>query len=83
MGYSYRNGGDIKDFWPDDTEDCIYLQADASMNYIMETIVDKWGQLSLDEIRIEAEYIHTSCLTYDQYDPSDYTNFLVIRRIAT
>ena len=49
MGYTYRNNGNIKDYWP-----------------------DKMG--------IASEYIHTSCLTYDKYDPFDWNCFIHITR---
>lgn len=32
-------------------------------------------------INISTEYIHTSCLGYDEYDPSDYSNYLCISRV--
>lgn len=41
----------------------------------------KWPGIRLDQITIEAEYIRTKCLGYDQYDPSDYNTFIVIRRV--
>ena len=33
---------------------------------------------NLDDFVISAEHIHTECLYYDRYDPSDYENFIVI-----
>lgn len=36
----------------------------------------------LDQFSIGAEHIHTDCIGYDQYDPSDWTNFIVIKRRA-
>ncbi len=81
MGYSYRNNGQITDFWPDDTEDCFYLTGDWGLDAMVEFCKEKWGDaIDLTKIRITSEHIHTSCLTYDSYDSSDYTNFIVIER---
>lgn len=82
MGYSYRNNGAIKDFWPDDTEDTIYVSETFSLNEILDIINEKWPDIHLDFVDISSENIHTSCLTYDRHDPSDYTNFTVITRAA-
>lgn len=80
MGYTWHR--DIKDFWPDDTENEFYLTGDSNLEHIIELAKEKFGaDISLDDISIRSEYIHTSCLTYDQYDPSDYTNFIVVERI--
>ena len=79
MGYSYRNNGQIKDFWPDDDENTMYrLSGNDSLQEIIELAQEKWPGISLQDITISAEKIHTSCLTYDLYDPSDYTDFVII-----
>lgn len=79
MGYSYRNGGQIKDWWPDDTATELWLSGESTIGEIMDRAKAKWGEsIHIDSINIEPRYEHTSCLTYDQYDPGDYTNFLLI-----
>lgn len=84
MGYSYRNGGRIVDFWPDETDDQFYIVEHASLADILERAKEKWGEdISLEEINVESLYIHTSCLTYDAYDSSDYTKFLGVYRANT
>jgi hypothetical protein len=84
MGYGTRNNGQIKTFWPDDTENDLYIASDfisTSFQEILDRAKEKWGEeLTLEEIMIEPEYIHTDCLTYDLHDPGDYTNFLHITR---
>ena len=84
MGYSYRNGGQIKDFWPDNTPGILYIEssyAEIGFADIIHQIVTHFGDgIPLTDFTISAEYIHTSCLTYDLYDSSDWTNFLVIRK---
>lgn len=79
MGYSYR--GNIKDYWPDDTEDTIYLWGERSFSEISSTISEKFGDVSPNDIYISAEHIHTSCLTHDRYDPYDYTTFTIIKKM--
>ena len=79
MGYSYRNNGQIKDFWPDDDANTMYrLSGNDSLQEIIELAQEKWPGSSLEDITVSAEKIHTSCLTYDLYDPSDYTDFVII-----
>lgn len=84
MGYSTRNNGLIKDFWPDDTDDSFYMAEGASMSHIMEMAMDKWGlDITIDDLIIMPEHIHTHCLTYDLYDPGDYDDFLCISKKST
>lgn len=82
MGYT-RNGS-ITNFEPDNDENTLYLL--SSCNYSLAQIIgfakEKWGQdLNFDDIVIEAENIHTRCLTYDVYDAGDYDNYIVIRKV--
>lgn len=80
MGHGTRDGR-IKTFWPDDDDKTIYKARDIGLSEILELAKEKWGEdIDLDQITIRSEYIHTDCLTYDQYDPSDYTCFVVIER---
>lgn len=80
MGYSYRNNGYITDYWPDDTDTILHINADEGHDLasIMSIIKNKWPHANLEDISITSEYIHTECLTYDLYDPSDYTNFIIL-----
>lgn len=71
----------IKTCWPEDTENDIYISAnysDVPLSEIIENVKEKWPNATFDDISIAAEYIHTSRITYDLYDASDYTNFLHI-----
>ncbi len=80
MGHSTRPNG-IRDFSPDDTETCFYIASNSwtSLADILRKAKEKWGDdLDFSDIQISSEYIHTSCLSYNQYDPSDYTCFTVI-----
>jgi hypothetical protein len=81
MGYGSRNNGQIKTYWPDDGEDRFYIAYDASLLEILNRASEKWGEINLDKIRIEAEHIQTDCLSYDRYDSGDYTNFLIIYKV--
>jgi hypothetical protein len=86
MGYGYRTGfpgGDIKTFWPDDTDTEMYLDASNSwsLSDIHAHIEEKWPGASMENIQLSSEKIHTDCLGYDLYDAGDYTMFIVIRRV--
>lgn len=80
MGYSYRNSGYIKDFWPDDAENIMYICSDISPSIqdLIDLAKEKWPDADFGQIEIGAEHIHTNCLTYDLHDPSDYTNFITL-----
>lgn len=82
MGYSTRPGTQIEDFWPDDTDTEMYIDAEfvTTLAELQEKIAEKWPDASAANITISSEYIHTHCLYYNRYDPGDYTNFIVIRR---
>ena len=84
MGYDVRTGG-IKTFHPDDTDDCFYIRERASLSEIYDKAKEKWGDdISLDDIKVEAEYIQMECIGYDvyaAYDPVDYTNYLRVIKI--
>lgn len=81
MGY-YKNHSGLKSFEPDNTYTKFYLNASChsfELQDIIDKCKEKWGQdISLSNIHISAEYIHTDCIGFDEYDPSDYTNYLVI-----
>ena len=82
MGYTTQ--GSIKSYWPDNTETTLYLASDSStsLSDMLERIRDHFGEdVDLSQLRISSEYIHTDCLTYDRYDPGDYTNFIIIEKI--
>lgn len=81
MGYGTRNNGQIQTFWPEDTEKDIYIACTGygiTLETLLNTIKDKWPNAKPEEITIEAENIHTDCLTYDLHDSGDYTEFLHI-----
>ena len=84
MGYGTRNNGQIKTFWPDDTDTELYLDATQvwSLSDIHARIEEKWPGASAENLVISGRSIHTDCLTYDCYDPMDYTDFIIIRRVA-
>lgn len=87
MGYGTRPnrlGGDIRTFWPDDTDTEMYLDASQiwTLSEIQARIEEKWPGASNENIIMTAEKIHTDCLGYDLYDASDWTDFIIIRRVA-
>lgn len=79
MGYSYRNNGNITDYWPDDSEEAFYIAHGTTLAVILIACKEKWGDnTNLEDISITPENIHTNCLTYDLHDSGDYTQFLRI-----
>lgn len=86
MGYETRPGvlgHTIRTFTPDDTDTELYFDSTyrVTLSEIIEKAREKWGaDISLDQLNISAKHIHTDCLGYDRYDPSDYTDYIVITR---
>lgn len=69
-----------KQFWPKDDDDTIYIESSINFVDLQKLIQDKWGAVDFAQIEITSDYIHTDCLTYDLYDSSDWTKFLIISR---
>lgn len=80
MGITKRTATSIYDFWPDDTETVIWLpDCSISICEIIDLCKVTWGDdISLTDIKISSEYIHTECIYYNRYDPGDYTMFIRI-----
>lgn len=79
MGYTYSNNGSIQNYWPDNTESKFYLAYNPTLSDLIEHAKTYFGdRYNPDKIDISSEYIHTSALTYDVYDSTDYTNFIII-----
>ena len=76
MGYTTNNG--IENFWPDDTDSVKYISFSTAFDELYNKIDEWWPDVNIRDIIISVEYIHTKCLTYDLYDSSDYTCFIVI-----
>ena len=82
MGYTYRNNGQITDFTPDNDANTLYVRSSdcVSMSDLYIMAQDHFGEDAMDDLQIRSEKIHVYCLTYDQYDPSDYADFIVIAK---
>lgn len=83
MGYGTRSGT-IKTFWPDETENKIYIDSacEFNLNLVLECVAQKWGSnVDYEKIRISSERIQTNRIGWF-WDSSDLTTFLVIERIA-
>jgi hypothetical protein len=86
MGYGTRPGRfgyTIQTFWPDDTDNEIYISSDdgKSLQEIIEIAMCKWPDIDFSELSISSQKIHTNHLGYDFYDSSDYTEFIILRKI--
>lgn len=83
MGYGTRNNGQIKTYWPDDDENTLFIPRSETLSVLLDRIKSHFGEdVDFDSLDIEAQKIHTNCLTYDLYDPSDHTDFLVITKFG-
>lgn len=86
MGIYFRQGTNIQDFTPDDTETGMYLSCEwntYSFSDILEKAKEKWGpETKFEDLRIAPQYIHCYCLGYDRYDSGDYVNYLFIEKIS-
>ena len=69
----------IKNFWPQNTNETIYIERNLTLSEIIDVCKEHFGdKFDEEKIKISSEYIHTNCITYDLYDSSDYTNFIVV-----
>lgn len=69
--------------YPVDDEKNIYIESgfDKSLSDIINIIHEKWGtDVNIDDVIIDAEYRHVTCIGYDLYDPSDYCTYVHIWR---
>ncbi len=76
-----------KDNYPNNDEDTLYINTACcaiSITDLLEVAQAHFGEdITVDELSIEADYIHTRCITYDRYDSSDYDNYIIIRKEQT
>lgn len=87
MGYSKR--GEITDFEPDNTPTKLYIQAGEwnTLAEIVERVESHFKEIceqkgvSLDDLLMYGEHIHTRCIYYDRYDPGDYDDYVVFELI--
>jgi hypothetical protein len=61
----------------------MYLDATQTwpLSDILARIEEKWPGSSSDRIKISSMEMNTDCLGYDSYDPSDWTEFLIIEKV--
>jgi hypothetical protein len=80
IGYSTRNNGQIRDYWPDNTDTELFVESATapSLEDLIALAKEKWPNSSLDNVVVSGQEIHTRCLTYDMYDSSDYDDFIVL-----
>jgi hypothetical protein len=74
----YHKQGNITSFTPDNDANTLYLQGDYQLDELLSAITDHFGNVPLENLTIRSEYIHTDSITYDRYDPGDYTNYIVV-----
>ena len=76
-------GHTIQKFWPDDDENTVYLTSDTqhSLAGIIQMCREKWPDTDFNDLVFESDEIQTDCLGYNRYDPIDYTDFIIIRRV--
>lgn len=73
-------------FWPEDTDTELYIPSysNTSLADLIEKAKKHFGEdVSLEDLEIGSEYIHTNCITYDLFDSSDWTDFVVITKVKT
>ena len=63
---------------PQDDANTMYLPYSTNMQTLLELVQAKWPTADLDEVQICTQHIQTSCIGYDLYDSSDYTDYIVV-----
>lgn len=77
----YEDDHGIRCFAPDDTETKVHIAnyMGATLQELLEVARSSFGEdVSLSDISITSEHIHTRCLGFDAYDPDDWTDYLVL-----
>ena len=74
----------IKNYTPENDAKTLYILGDSiGINDLIERIKAHFGDdVNMDNITITGTKIHTRCITYDLYDPTDYDNYLIIEKTA-
>ena len=79
----YTDSRGITNFEPDNDAETFHFRmcGECDIFEIMDAASRHFNNpnLSIEHVTFSAEYIHTDCIGYDLYDPSDYTIFMVIR----
>lgn len=81
MGHYKDPHNGIEMFKPDDDDHTLYLEVDSfypSVGELLKKAKSKWPGITIDELEVNLQHIHTSCIGYDHYDSGDYSNFLVL-----
>lgn len=71
----------IRCFTPDNTPTRLYIEGGygISLDEILDRARDHFGrQVTIEDLELSAEHIHTRCLGFDAYDPTDWTDYLII-----
>lgn len=87
MGYTTCRATGFTSFEPDNDESTLYLSCEGGASYSLDDIINNIAshfgeEANLEDFDIEAEHIHTKYIYYDLYEPVDWTNFIVVRRVA-
>lgn len=78
MGYTQE--GSIRKFWPDDDENTMWFTSEQAFGDILTEVRLKWPTVRIESLTISAEHVHTDCIGYPRYDPSDYTDFIKVSK---
>lgn len=73
----------IKNYTPENSATTLHILSGfaLSLSELIEQAKAHFGQdISLDDLNIRSEKIHTRCITYDLYDGADWDDYLIIER---
>lgn len=75
----------MSDSIPKNNENTLYINCGSywthDFSLIMDYFYNHFGESSkFEDFLIGSEHIHTRCIGYDRYDPSDYDNYIIITR---
>lgn len=66
---------------PEDTDKVAHLPMGfaPTLSEAVEIAKEKWGKdVDLNKIEVSAIHFHARCLGYDQYDSTDYDDYVVL-----
>ena len=66
--------------YPQNTAETLYIPSGETIEYVIDRAKKHFGVDDISELTISAENIQIRCFGYDQYDGSDWRQYLVITR---
>jgi hypothetical protein len=76
---------EIYDDYPESDENTLYIPTNSmsvTLDALMSLAKDHFGHdVDFSSLEVEGHELHTRCVTYDLYDPSDWDDYIIVSRV--